>query len=171
MLSHTKEANEVVEVFSQPNLGDTLVESPEEVQKLLPDNQLGMSPSPTPATGDGLGTKHYSPSKVEKPPITLSDAAAQARLRRVCTPNSKGEYKVPEQVIKEFEDRNARMNLMKEFEKLGFDSDSGCLKFQISPQSGLMKSYMWGWSKIQWNSLWKISGPFKSLFRSTSFRA
>ena len=31
-----------------------------------------------------------------------------------------------------------------------------------------MKSYMWGWSKIQWNSLWKISGPFKSLFRSTS---
>jgi len=129
LLSHTKEANEVVEVFSQPNLGDTLVESPEEVQKLLPDNQLGMTPSPTPATGDGLGTKHYSPSKVEKPPITLSDAAAQARLRRVCTPNSKGEYKVPEQVIKEFEDRNARMNLMKEFEKLGFDSDSGCPKF------------------------------------------
>lgn len=60
----------------------------------------------------------------EEPPNFLSAAAADARLRRICTANSKGEYKVPLQVIDEFLDvKGGRVDLMKIFERCGHEKD------------------------------------------------
>lgn len=63
--------------------------------------------------------------KEEQPPAPpLSVAAAEARLRRACTPNSKGEYKVPQQVIDQYLDvKGGRVDLMKLFERCGHDQD------------------------------------------------
>ena len=58
-------------------------------------------------------------------PTMLTQAAANARLRRVCTPNSKGEYKVPQQVVDQFKDLAKRLDLMKIFEKVGHNPDRG----------------------------------------------
>ncbi len=126
------------------------------VQKLLPDNQLGVTPSAAETVEDG--TPRYSPTPVppedskvnedgigentekvtgvgqggedhggsEPPEPVLSESAARARLRRVCTPNSKGEYKVPEEVIQQYTDpKDGRLNLMRQFEKCGYDPDQG----------------------------------------------
>ena len=58
------------------------------------------------------------------PPKMLSEAAAAARLRRVCQPNSKGEYKVPPEVVSKYKDiQEGRMDLMKLFEKVGHSPD------------------------------------------------
>ncbi|CAK9035003.1 unnamed protein product [Durusdinium trenchii] len=55
----------------------------------------------------------------EQPPEYISPAAAKARLRRVCEPNSKGEYKVPKDIVDQFKDKESRSNLEKMFEKCG----------------------------------------------------
>ena len=58
------------------------------------------------------------------PPTMLSKAAADARLRRACAPNSKGEYKVPPEVVDAYADaKEGRINLMKLFEKCAHDPD------------------------------------------------
>ena len=58
------------------------------------------------------------------PPVLLSKAAANARLRRICTINSKGEYKVPKEVIEQYLDvKKGREDLMKVFERCGHESD------------------------------------------------
>ena len=57
-------------------------------------------------------------------PVMLSEAAAAARLRRVCQPNSKGEYKVPMEVVTKYKDvHDGRVDLMKLFEKVGHSPD------------------------------------------------
>jgi hypothetical protein len=54
----------------------------------------------------------------------LSEAAAAARLRRVCQANSKGEYKVPMEVVAKYKDvHDGRVDLMKLFEKVGHSPD------------------------------------------------
>lgn len=120
--------------------------------KLLPDNQLGLTPPAAETFVDGSATPYFSPMPIppednaaigdgdkskEKdgedvgegiPPadLHLSDQAAAARLRRACTPNSRGEYKVPQQVIDQYADpKDGRLNLMRQFEKCGYDSDRG----------------------------------------------
>ena len=58
------------------------------------------------------------------PPVLLSKAAANARLRRICTQNSKGEYKVPQEVIDQYLDvKKGREDLMKVFERCGHEPD------------------------------------------------
>ena len=58
------------------------------------------------------------------PPVMISKQAADARLRRACAPNSKGEYKVPQQVVDEYADaKHGRANLMKLFERCAHDTD------------------------------------------------
>lgn len=129
--------------------------------KLLPDNQLGLTPSP-PKDSEAMATPYYPPpegedggeksppepvdppnpehteavedvedtQKVEEteeppiPPVMISKQAADARLRRACAPNSKGEYKVPQQVVDEYADaKHGRANLMKLFERCAHDTD------------------------------------------------
>ena len=76
------------------------------------------------------------------PPPMLSDAAARARLRRVCQPNSKGEYKVPQEVVDKFKDaKGGREDLMKQFERCAHDPD-GCAfhAFQVEiPQTNFQQ--------------------------------
>lgn len=67
-------------------------------------------------------------------PNYLSEAAAKARMRRICTPDCKGNFKVPQQVIDQFNDPTARVNLMKMFERVGHDRDR-VLFSQIHPFS------------------------------------
>ena len=56
-------------------------------------------------------------------PLNLSQKAIEQRLRRVCKADKTGNFKVPEQVVKEFEDVSGggRTNLLKKFEQCGFD--------------------------------------------------
>lgn len=110
--------------------------------KLLPDNQLGLTPSP-PKDSEAMATPYYPPPECEDggeksppepvdppnpeppiPPVMISKQAADARLRRACAPNSKGEYKVPQQVVDEYADaKHGRANLMKLFERCAHDTD------------------------------------------------
>lgn len=54
----------------------------------------------------------------------LSDAAARARLRRVCQANCRGEFKVPQEVVEKFKDpKGGREDLMKQFERCAHDPD------------------------------------------------
>ena len=58
------------------------------------------------------------------PPPMLSEAAAKARLRRTCQPNSKGEYKVPKQVLEQYADvKGGRLDLEKIFERCAHNPD------------------------------------------------
>lgn len=62
-------------------------------------------------------------SQPPAPLKNLSPKAIEQRLRRVCKPDKMGNFKVPEQVVKEFEDVSGggRASLLRKFEQCGFE--------------------------------------------------
>lgn len=56
------------------------------------------------------------------PPPPLTKNAIRLRLRRVLSPNATGDFKVPVEVIKDFEGDN-KERLYSLFEKSGYDKD------------------------------------------------
>ena len=59
--------------------------------------------------------------------VRISKQAADSRLRRVFTPNIKGEYKVPMEIVKQWQSgkKNSRTSLTQIFQSCGFDPDTG----------------------------------------------
>ena len=101
--------------------------------------QLHSRPAPTPCrrgggTDDGLA--HIIPdicdTTVEKPKaghMRISSEAAEGRLRRLFTPNIKGEYKVSTEIVQQWRTKKGRKSLEKLFQSCGFNADWWCLKF------------------------------------------
>ena len=61
-----------------------------------------------------------------KAPVALSMAAADARLRRICTPTANGKYKVPMDLIKQYQENRGEVKRL--FERCGYDPDQGFKK-------------------------------------------
>lgn len=87
-------------------------------------SQLGMSENEKFPTPNEIQEAGVPTSGEAQPPAMLSEAAAAARLRRVCQANSKGEYKVPMEVVAKYKDvHDGCVDLMKLFEKVGHSPD------------------------------------------------
>lgn len=116
---------------------DRVSDSPKEVPSAEPASEAPPSEAPpseapaseAPASEVPSGDTPQNDEDIfgdELPPVFLSTAAAQARLRRCCQPNAKGEYKVPKQVLDKFRDvKGGRKELEKMFEKCGHDPGQG----------------------------------------------
>lgn len=94
-------------------------------QAKTPPSTLGSTSVPPEAPQSGEVEGMEAVGSPEQPPEYISPAAAKARLRRVCEPNSKGEYKVPKDIVDQFKDKESRSNLEKMFEKCGNNPDKG----------------------------------------------
>ena len=57
--------------------------------------------------------------------VRISLQAMEARLRRIFTPNSKGLYKVSQELVQQFKQKKGRRNLEQLFQSCGFDPDLG----------------------------------------------
>ena len=77
-------------------------------------------------TGKGPTQKYH-----DKPPQHLTPAAVDRRLRRVMAPRSNGEYKVPEQAVKDWKNLETRPRLMAVFEKCGYMKDACCQTYTV----------------------------------------
>ena len=97
-------------------------------------------PSPTPSsevlsTTDGSPATPWTPStevpdeddpQASKPQpgaLRLSKEAIDGRLRRIMTPNAKGEYQVSQQVLKQYHSKKGKESLRKLFQSCGWDKD------------------------------------------------
>lgn len=119
--SGAHEACAVIDVDSELPKGDEQVKTPK------PKNDERGVGTTTTIPGDVADEEYLEePGIEEKPPAFLSVAAAAARLRRACTPNSKGEYKVPPEVAEQWKDtteNGGRRQLESLFEKCGHETD------------------------------------------------
>ena len=62
------------------------------------------------------------------PPAKLSTGAIDRRLRRIVTPKSNGDFKVPDEIVRQFKgDKEERDKLFAAFEKVGYRPDSCAL--------------------------------------------
>ena len=98
----------------------------QEVQKMIPDLRDDTA-------------SHPQPGK-----LRLSPEAIEGRLRRVFTPNVKGEFKVSAAIVQQWKCKKSRKSLEKIFQSVGFNTDMG---FQTYPQNVLVRNgftfYSW----------------------------
>ena len=73
----------------------------------IPDLRDTNAPKPTP--GD----------------VRISKEAKEARLRRVFTPNIRGQFKVPAEIVAQYKNKKGRRNLEAIFQSCGFSPDLG----------------------------------------------
>ena len=57
--------------------------------------------------------------------VRISSQAMEARLRRVFTPNVRGQFKVPAEIVSQFKNKKGRRNLEAIFQSCGFSPDLG----------------------------------------------
>ena len=85
------------------------------------------SGGPAKRAGDVLpdGEKAESDIEVppEEPPEKLSQGAIDKRLRRIMTPRSSGDLKVPQEVVDQWKDKDERWKVRAAFEKAGYKPD------------------------------------------------
>ena len=82
-------------------------------QRLLAREGIGMS---------FLMCATQSAERPEPGKIRLSQKAINSRLQRVFTPNCKGEYKVPMEIVRQWRSKGKK-SLEKVFQSVGFDPD------------------------------------------------
>jgi len=68
----------------------------------------------------GSSAKQPEPGK-----IRLSQCAIDSRIRRVMTPNVKGEFKVSTEIIKQWQNKRGRKSLEQLFQSCGYSPDRG----------------------------------------------
>ena len=69
---------------------------------------------------------------VLEPPAQISDKAVESRLRRVFQPRTNGEFKVPLEVVQQYQDKdNMRPKLKAMFEKVGYSADRVAKQFRL----------------------------------------
>ena len=74
-------------------------------------------------------------SKPQPGKLRLSAEAIEGRLRRVFTPNVKGEFKVSAAIVQQWKSKKTRKSLETIFQSVGFNTDTG---FQTYPQNVLV---------------------------------
>ena len=63
---------------------------------------------------------------IEKPKpgvIRISAAAIEGRLRRIFTPNVRGDYKVSQEILEQWRSKKGRRSLEQVFQSVGFSTD------------------------------------------------
>ncbi len=73
--------------------------------------------------------------------LRLSPTAIDGRMRRVFTPNTKGEYKVSAEIVKQWRTKKGRKNLQQLFQSCGFNTDWGI-------ENGFCFGMFWGFSLV-----------------------
>lgn len=69
---------------------------------------------------DVLDTSAVKPRPGE---IRISQEAINSRLRRVFTPNTRGQFKVSQEIIQQWKTKKGRKSLEQLFQSCGYDSD------------------------------------------------
>lgn len=72
---------------------------------------------------DGLEEDDVGGPSELPPPEQLSYGAVDKRLRRIMTPRANGDFKVPQQVVEQWKNKNTRPKVMSLFEKSGYQPD------------------------------------------------
>lgn len=75
----------------------------------------------TPVDG-GAGEKHVGNTQSEPPTLCLSQNAVRLMLRRIFIPTAAGDFKVPKEVMDDFNGDN-KSKLYALFEKSGYDKE------------------------------------------------
>ena len=92
-------------------------------------SMCGKTGKPAPKSGTGtpgsaLQEKYrdaYVDPREKAPPPHQHESKFLKRLRRVCTPKESGELKVPQEVIKDFQNLESRARVLQLFEKVGYE--------------------------------------------------
>lgn len=69
--------------------------------------------------------------------LRISQDAIDARLRRVFTPNVKGEYKISTELVNQWKSKKGRQPLMKLFQTVGFSPDTWVTLVYVSTNKPL----------------------------------
>ena len=89
------------------------------VPTALPSPTLASKPAVTVPTAKGGGDcERPEPGK-----LRISQVAVEGRMRRLFTPNTKGEYKVSAEIVKQWWTKKGRKNLQQLFQSCGFNPD------------------------------------------------
>ena len=93
-------------------------------------------PAPTPCRHASLGGDDWltevpdiGDTTIEKPKpgqLRISSDAVEGRLRRLFTPNVKGEYKVSAEIVQQWKTKKGRRSLEQVFQSVGFNRDRFC---------------------------------------------
>lgn len=71
-------------------------------------------------------------AKPEPGKLRISQEAIERRMRRVFTPNVKGEYKVSAEIVQQWKSKKSRKSLEKIFQSVGFNTEMGCKQINVS---------------------------------------
>ena len=63
-------------------------------------------------------------TKPSQPRVTLAHEAAMSRLNRLFKQKANGKYKVPDELLKKWQDDNGKKEIIDEFARSGFDKDT-----------------------------------------------
>ena len=97
-------------------------------------------PAPTPCrqatlVGDWLSeVPDIGDTSVEKPKpgqLRISADAVEGRLRRLFTPNVKGEFKVSTEIVQQWKTKKGRRSLEQVFQSVGFNTDRVCGRWGV----------------------------------------
>ena len=92
--------------------------------------------------GDLEGVPDINDQSVPKPKageLRISQDAIAARLRRVFTPNVKGEYKISTEIVNQWKSKKGRQPLMKLFQTVGYSPDTWVTLVYVSTNTPLKK--------------------------------
>ena len=110
--------------------GDTAY--PSYPEYTYPDEPVSLPPPPVqepaePSLPEAVRPQALQAKKTEPPPAaeSISHEVAMGRLRRLFQPRANGKYKVPDDLVKKWNDPEGKEEIIAEFAKTGFRKDWG----------------------------------------------